>query len=92
MILNRKYYVAIAFLPRHQWGKLDLPKAFICISFLSSDTKDPPSIFLEARLLQVYMAAEKLGTQGIKLHQRFPANEETLCEFIKLFSVTIVLR
>ena len=63
MLLSKKY-VAIAFLPRHPWGKLDLPTTFIFVLFLSSDTEDPSPIFLGS-ILHVYIDAKKLGTQGI---------------------------
>lgn len=63
MILNKKY-AAIAILPGNPRCKLDLPKAFIFIFFLSSDTKDPSRIFLGS-ILYTYITAKKLGTQRI---------------------------
>lgn len=85
MILNKKY-VATTFLPRHQWGKLDLPKAFICIFFLSSNTKDSSPIFLEAIFSKCIWQQEVRHSGNY-----FLTTEEPLCEFIKLFSVAIEL-
>lgn len=87
MLLSKKY-VATAFLPQHPWGKLDLPTTFIFIFFLSSYTDDPSPILLGSTL-HMYIAAKKLGTQGIT--SRFPASEEPLREFIKWFSVPVEL-
>lgn len=87
MLLSKKY-VATAFLPQHPCGKLDLPTTFIFIFSLSSYTEDPSPILLGSTL-HTYIAAKKLGTQGIT--SRFPASEEPLREFIKWFSVPIEL-